>query len=93
MLLNKLRKQVDLNLKSEYDILYTSDIYIGNPPQKLRAMFDTGSSNTWIASSALKPTLKDKHYLFEPSQSSTLQPSNRTQHMEFGSGNLDAKIV
>ena len=23
-------------------------MYVGNPPQKVRALFDTGSTNTWI---------------------------------------------
>ena len=32
------------------DALYTSDVYLGNPPQKLRALFDTGSQNTWVLS-------------------------------------------
>ena len=27
---------------------YMADLYIGNPPQKVRGLFDTGSSNTWI---------------------------------------------
>jgi hypothetical protein len=27
---------------------YIADIYVGNPPQKLRAEFDTGSTNMWV---------------------------------------------
>lgn len=27
---------------------YMADIYVGNPPQKIRGLFDTGSANTWI---------------------------------------------
>jgi hypothetical protein len=23
-------------------------MFVGNPPQKVRALFDTGSTNTWI---------------------------------------------
>jgi len=30
------------------DNAYVSDMYVGNPPQKVRALFDTGSTNTWI---------------------------------------------
>ena len=30
------------------DTAYVSDIFVGNPPQKIRALFDTGSANTWI---------------------------------------------
>lgn len=25
-----------------------SEMFVGNPPQKIRALFDTGSTNTWI---------------------------------------------
>jgi len=25
-----------------------SEIFVGNPPQKIRALFDTGSTNTWV---------------------------------------------
>ena len=30
------------------DFSYISDVFVGNPPQKIRAIFDTGSSNAWI---------------------------------------------
>lgn len=30
------------------DMAYMADIYVGSPPQKIRALFDTGSANTWI---------------------------------------------
>jgi len=36
-------------LNNHMDYSYVADIYVGNkPPQKIRALFDTGSSNTWI---------------------------------------------
>ena len=40
----------DLKMTNINDILYTADIWVGNPPQKLRALFDTGSQHTWILS-------------------------------------------
>ena len=35
---------------NDHDLAYYADVYIGNPQQKLRALFDTGSSNTWVLS-------------------------------------------
>lgn len=39
-----------------YDNFQSSYIYVGNPPQKLMALFDTGSANTWILSNKVKLT-------------------------------------
>jgi len=39
---------------NDHDMAYFADIYIGNPPQKIRGLFDTGSSNTWILNSKVK---------------------------------------
>jgi hypothetical protein len=35
------------------DNAYVSDMYVGNPPQLVRALFDTGSTNTWVLSSTV----------------------------------------
>jgi pepsin A len=28
--------------------MFIGELFVGNPPQKIRGVFDTGSSNTWI---------------------------------------------
>lgn len=33
------------------DNAYVSEMYVGNPPQLIRALFDTGSTNTWVLNS------------------------------------------
>lgn len=54
------------------DSLYTSDIYLGNPPQKLRALFDTGSQNTWVLSRSLNlPKNGMFHNFYDQSLSKT----------------------
>jgi len=37
-----------LTIQNDHDMSYMADLYIGSPPQKVRGLFDTGSSNTWI---------------------------------------------
>jgi len=69
--------------------MYTSFIYVGNPPQKLRALFDTGSSNTWIASDKLKNSeelMQKKHSLYSPGHSNSSRVSNETIERSFGTG-------
>jgi len=41
-------KQINLE-----DNAYVSEFYVGNPPQKLRGLFDTGSTNTWVLNKAV----------------------------------------
>jgi len=35
------------------DNAYVSDMFVGNPPQLVRGLFDTGSTNTWVLNSAV----------------------------------------
>lgn len=34
--------------------IYITDFFVGNPPQKMRGVFDTGSTNTWILNANTK---------------------------------------
>ena len=40
--------QVILNMDNAWNYAYTAWVYLGTPPQKIKALFDTGSANTWI---------------------------------------------
>lgn len=52
------------------DFSYVADIYVGNnPPQKIRALFDTGSANTWILNK--KVHAHDLHFAYDEKLSST----------------------
>lgn len=42
--------QRDLELINHQNYGYVGEMYIGNPPQLLRALFDTGSTDTWTVS-------------------------------------------
>jgi hypothetical protein len=37
-------------LRNLGNVNYIGEITVGTPPQKLRALFDTGSSNMWVNS-------------------------------------------
>lgn len=43
------KKQMDDPLVKYLDnTLFLTDIEVGNPPQKIRALLDTGSTNMWV---------------------------------------------
>jgi hypothetical protein len=42
-----LEKRTKLALDNDWNSQYIGVIELGSPPQSLRAIFDTGSSNTW----------------------------------------------
>ena len=60
----------------------------------MKALFDTGSSNTWVAGANLKsPKIKRFHNYFNGTESTTFVRTNETYHINFGSGSLDGLIV
>lgn len=77
------------------DSLYTSDIYLGNPPQKLRALFDTGSQNTWVLSKSTQVNTNGIfHNYYDQSKSVTAQNmSLNTTHATFGTGKLSGHFI
>jgi hypothetical protein len=72
----KVRSKTD-NLN---DYFYLSEFYIGNPPQKLRAIFDTGSTETLI--------LKG----YNSSLSSSAFETEKVVNVTFGAGNVHGHI-
>ena len=76
-----------LHLNNHMDYSYVADIYVGNnPPQKIRALFDTGSANTWILNK--KVHAHDLHFAYDEKLSSSAQQTPQKAYISFGSGSL-----
>ena len=75
------------------DNAYVSDMYVGNPPQLVRALFDTGSTNTWVLSHTvdLGGATKERSYNNLTSNTATYTPQKA--QIFFGSGNLAGHFV
>ena len=81
--------QVHLYQTNLEDNAYISEVFVGNPPQKIRALFDTGSTNTWILNKAV--TLQgnaEKEYSYDDSSSCTAVKLTQRAAIQFGSGAL-----
>ena len=95
--LNKtLRKLVDTIETNRHDSLYTDDIYVGHPPQKMRALFDTGSQHIFLLSSQTKvENSKFFHYYYDQGQSLTAQAlANATiPDIQFGTGTMGGHFI
>ena len=39
-----------MDLENDFNFTYKATLNIGNPPAPVRAIMDTGSSNTWVLS-------------------------------------------
>ena len=54
------------------DNAYVSEMYVGNPPQLIKALFDTGSTNTWVLNDNVElPGGANKERSFIPESSQT----------------------
>jgi hypothetical protein len=67
-------KMAEVALKNNHNYDYIGKFAYGNPPQEMRACFDTGSANGWILSSQCgsyrcKPG--SNNLFFTPSMSNT----------------------
>ena len=85
ILADKGRMKVRVNLNNYQNTSYMGDLYFGNPPQKIRAIFDTGSANPWVISKNARAKNS-----FDTSKSSTfVEPAKKEwTNISFGSGTL-----
>merc|ERR1712232_530220 len=66
------------------DAQYFGSISIGTPPQEVRVVYDTGSSNLWASN--MKPGLFSSHKYYDHSKSSTYVANGSTFNIRYGSG-------
>ncbi|XP_068121646.1 cathepsin E [Hyperolius riggenbachi] len=75
-------------LMTYYDMEYFGQITIGTPPQTFTVIFDTGSSNLWIASIYCTSQACMSHNRYQPSQSSSYVSNGESFYIQYGTGNL-----
>lgn len=63
---NKDGKVAEIPLVNIENYNYIGTVYIGNPPQPTRGIFDTGSSNFWALSSECSNADLSKNYVINP---------------------------
>jgi hypothetical protein len=64
---------------------YYGEVSLGTPEQKFQVIFDTGSSDLWVAGSKCDSSC-GRHAKFDSSKSSTYVANGTTFHIEYGSG-------
>lgn len=79
-----------MEMKNNLNFGYTGMIYMGSNLQPIRAIFDTGSANSWILSKNAVQANSKKFHTFDPDTSTTftLPEHNKTVKITFGSGSL-----
>ncbi|KAK6472011.1 gastricsin-like isoform X2 [Huso huso] len=70
------------------DMSYYGPITIGTPAQSFYVLFDTGSSNLWVASTYCSSQACTNHPVFDPTQSSTWSSNGQSFSLQYGTGSL-----
>jgi hypothetical protein len=66
------------------DAQYFGTISIGTPPQEVRVIYDTGSSNLWASN--IKPGLLSSHKRYDHTKSTSYVANGTTFNIRYGSG-------
>ncbi|KAJ3379091.1 Vacuolar protease A [Lobulomyces angularis] len=79
-----------ISLSNFQDVLYTTLVEIGTPPQKIRVVLDTGSSDLWVTSFRCKDCVSASSY--DSEQSSTFVANGTTFSVFYGTGNCSGVV-
>ena len=83
------------HFKDQLNDQYLGYIYLGNPPQKIKALFDTGSANMVVLTKNIDIG-KPKKLFYDETKSKTYKESTRKNKylkVGYGTGGLDAHFV
>lgn len=73
----------DIPINDFQDAQYYGSISVGTPPQTLRVVYDTGSSNLWVNK---KGGFFSLHKHYDDTKSSTYVKNGTAFHIQYGSG-------
>ena len=88
---------VELDLDNQWNYSYIGVVYLGTPPQKITALFDTGSANAWIVGKESVANEDEDFNYYDRWDSSTAEvppPDDLKEvHISFGSGGLSGFFI
>lgn len=80
-----------VSLTDVQDSEYFGEVLIGTPAQKFQVIYDTGSSNLWVPSTACTNCKKDGAK-YDSTQSSTYTKDNQSFALQYGTGSCTGFI-
>lgn len=80
-------------LNNFHNTEYYGEISIGTPGQCFKAMFDTGSSMTWVPGEECTTGGCRNHQKFSCEKSSTCQPTDGAVGLKYGTGQMNGRVV
>lgn len=81
-----------ISLKNYKNTQYVGNIEIGNPPQSIPVIFDTGSGNIWVNSAQCQSESCKKHVSYDRSKSKDFSNICIGVEVTFGSGVIQGEI-
>jgi len=71
---------------------YYGEISLGTPPQCFQALFDTGSSITWVPGEECRSQGCQAHKKFQCEKSSTCEQTENTMKLTYGTGEMAGRM-
>ena len=85
-------RSVGIPLHNIKNTQYVGSIGVGNPPQHVSVIFDTGSSNLWITSSRCQSAECHSHPAYNASRSKSYRHLGYDVQVRFGTGQIEGQI-
>ena len=74
------------------NIVYTGPLLIGSPPQPFTVVYDTGSADLWVFSSATSVPYTSFNHYYDRSLSSSYRPNDTRWSIEYGEGEASGHL-